>query len=203
MLAEGSRGRATPLVGRESELRRLRQGIDAARAGRSDSVVLMGEGGIGKSRLLDAAAAAAREVGVVLLQGRAPITGPAPYGLIGNALRSWLRVNPVTASLVPFDRGLSLVMPEWPAAAIHSVLEPGHARLIAAEGVIRLLQLIAADYGPVALLADDLHAADPETVEILRYVAAARIDGLCLIGAARRGEAPAADELVTVLRRER
>src|SRR5215475_8398784 len=112
-------------------------------------------------------------------------------------------MNPVTASLVPFDRGLSLVMPEWPAAAIHSVLEPGHARLIAAEGVIRLLQLIAADHGPAALLADDLHAADPETVEILRYVAAARIDGLCLIGAARRGEAPAADELVTVLKKER
>src|SRR5215467_10915075 len=203
MLAEGSRGRATPLVGRESDLQRLRQGIDAARAGRADSIVLMGEGGIGKSRLLDAAAAAARDVDVVVLQGRAPITGPVPYGLIGDALRSWLRVNPVRTSLVPFDRGLSLVMPEWSAAATRGALEPGHARLLAAEGVIRLLQFIRTDHGPMALLADDLHAADPETVEVLRYVAAARIDGVCLIGAARRGEASAADELVTVLRRER
>src|SRR5262249_36435196 len=135
--------------------------------------------------------------------GRAPITGPAPYGLIGDALRSWLRVNPLTTSLVPFDRGLSLLMPEWPTTATYGVLEPGDARLLAAEGVIRLLQFIATDHGPVALLTDDLQAADPETVEILRYVAAARIDGLCLIGAARRGEAPTADELVTVLKRER
>src|SRR5215470_17767312 len=154
MLAEGSRGRATPLVGRESDLQRLRQGIDAARAGRADSVILMGEGGIGKSRLLDAAAAAARDVDVVVLQGRAPITGPAPYGLIGDALRSWLRVNPVTTSLVPFGRGLSLVMPEWPATATYGVLEPGHARLLAAEGVIRLLQFIGTDHGPMTLLTD-------------------------------------------------
>jgi putative protein kinase ArgK-like GTPase of G3E family len=90
VLVEGPRSHATLFVGRESDLQRLRQGIDAARAGRADSVVLTGEGGIGKSRPLDAAAAAARDSGVVVLQGRAPITGPAPYGLIGDALRSWL-----------------------------------------------------------------------------------------------------------------
>src|SRR5437667_3758858 len=62
---------ATLLVGRESDLQRLRQGIGAARAGRADSAVLTGEGGIGKSRLLNAAAAAARDAGVVVLPGRA------------------------------------------------------------------------------------------------------------------------------------
>src|SRR6185503_3741887 len=154
--------RAAVVVGRDAELDRLRQAVANARAGRAACVVLSGEGGIGKTRLLDEAAAIAGRAGVAVLAGRAPIATPAAFSVITDALRSWLRSHPATDPMAPYDRGLGLVLPEWPMAAPPGDLDAGQRRLLALEGVVHLLRHVVAAEGAAALLADDLHAADAE-----------------------------------------
>ena len=162
----------------------------------------MGEGGIGKTRLATETAALAAQFGLAVLLGRAPIATPAAFSVISDALRSWLRTYPVTDPMVPFDRGLGLVLPEWPAVAGPLELDPGQRRLLALEGVIHLLRAIIATTDGAVLIADDLHAADPESIETFRYVATARIDGLTIVGVLRPSESRDADELVRVLKRD-
>src|SRR5262249_55996428 len=50
------------------------------------------------------------------------------------------------------------------------------------------------------LVLDDLHAADPDSLEVARYVSAAAIEGLAIIAALRPGESPLAGELARSLR---
>ena len=85
---------ATVTVGREAEIDILARALDDARAGRPGCTLLAGEGGVCKSRLLHEAAAAARRAGLGVAAGRAAISAPAPFSLVAEALRSWLRGHP-------------------------------------------------------------------------------------------------------------
>ncbi len=82
-----------PLVGRAAETEQVRALLDAIRSG-GDALVLRGEPGVGKSRLLSAATAEARARGYTLLSAtgvqaearlpysglhQAPAPGPRPY----------------------------------------------------------------------------------------------------------------------------
>lgn len=178
--------RASAVIGRDAELAALRRGLDA-----SATTVLVGEGGVGKTRLLTETAAMARDRRLAVLAGRAPITAPTPFSVVTEALRSWLRSHPVADALAPYDRGLVLVLPEWPVTSPPADLEHGQLRLLALEGVVRLLRAIVAEAGGATLIADDLHAADAESLETLRYVAAARIDGLAIVCGMRPSHAQA------------
>ena len=73
-------------------------------------------------------------------------------------------------------------------------------RLLALEGIgLVLRQIVQAGHGALLAL-DDLHAADPDSLEVIRYVSAAAVDGLAIVGALRSGESPLADELVRTVR---
>ncbi len=61
----------TPLVGRRDELRRIEAALIAAMAGRGKILAIRGDPGIGKSRLVEAAAAMAVRHGLRVLHGRA------------------------------------------------------------------------------------------------------------------------------------
>ena len=65
------------LVGRDGEMRHLRGALDAASTGRGKTALLVGEAGIGKSRLARELSAAARQRGIVVLTGRA-VAGQVP-----------------------------------------------------------------------------------------------------------------------------
>src|SRR5438874_4962819 len=116
------------------------------RSGAAKCVVLVGEGGVGKTRLLAELAAASRQLGVAVLSGRAPVTTPVAFSVVAEALRSWLRAQPAVASLPPFDAGLRLVLPEWPGDADSPTgLSDAQLRLLALEGIVRLVARIAGD----------------------------------------------------------
>ena len=80
--------RAAVVVGREIELDRLLRAVQAIRAGGSSCVFLVGEGGIGKTRLLAEVAAESRQLGLAVMTGRSPVTTPAAFSVLAEALRS-------------------------------------------------------------------------------------------------------------------
>jgi DNA-binding CsgD family transcriptional regulator len=191
------------LVGRDVELDHLRDAIGRARAGETGCLLLAGEGGVGKSRLLRAAAASAKQDAVALLAARARLTTPAPFALVADALRSGLDAHHVADLGEPFVRGLRFILPELPAAEGGSDTDTGQLRLLALEAVIRVLRGVVERAGAAVLIADDLHVADPESIDAVRYVVGAQIAGLVVLGALRPGESADADALVRSLRRER
>ncbi|HEY7104873.1 MAG TPA: AAA family ATPase [Acidimicrobiia bacterium] len=194
--------RSDVVVGRDEELGRLAGAVQEARAGHPACLVLVGEGGIGKTRLVAETATAGARIGVAVLSGRAPITTAGAFSVVADGLRSWLRDHPVERDLAPFDSGIRVVLPEWPGHDVDDALDPDQRRLLAIEGVIQLLRAIVHASGGAVLLADDLHRADPESIETLRALVSARIDGLAVVGSLRAGESRATDELVRSLRHD-
>jgi DNA-binding CsgD family transcriptional regulator len=189
------------MVGREVEVDLLTRVVKGARTGRSSCTFLLGEGGLGKSRLLGEVVAASRRAGVAVAVGRAGIAGPAPFGLVAEAIRSWLRGHPVVLEPSAFDHGLRLILPEWDASgAERGDLAAGQLRLLALEAVVRLLREIASAGGGAVLILDDLHAGDPDSMELVRYVASAAVEGLAVVATIRPGESELADDLVRALR---
>jgi DNA-binding CsgD family transcriptional regulator len=158
------------LVGRDEEARRLRAALAAAEAGRGGTVLLAGEAGIGKSRLVRETARAAGERGLTILAGRAVAGGvPVPYRPFAEALTSAGRAGrlPVSEELARFRPVLGRLIPEWrptqPAPGEESPVFLG-------EAVLRLLRALAPDTGCVLVL-EDLHWADQETLALLEYLA--------------------------------
>jgi DNA-binding CsgD family transcriptional regulator/tetratricopeptide (TPR) repeat protein len=189
------------VVGREIELEALRRAARDARAGATTCVVLIGEAGIGKTRLLGEAAVAGRRLELAVLSGRAPIANPVAFGLLADALRSWLRGHPAPEADA-FARGLAMVLPEWPVADGSAELDSAQRRLLALEGVTQVVRSLAATNDGAVLLLDDLHDADAESIELVRYLANAAIAGLTIVATMRPNESTLADELLRSLRRD-
>jgi DNA-binding CsgD family transcriptional regulator/tetratricopeptide (TPR) repeat protein len=176
--------------------------VHAARAGESTTAVLVGEGGVGKTRLLAEVARESRQLGLPVLSGRSPVTTPVAFSVVAEALRSWLRAHPTETSMAPYDAGLRLVLPEWPSGAQEQILSEAQLRLLALEGVVRLVQHIAASSPGVAILLDDLHVADHESLEAIRYLAGASLDRVLIVGAMRPREATLPDQVVRSLQQD-
>lgn len=158
------------LVGRDLELARLRDALEAAAAARGSVVFVVGEAGIGKSRLAQTVAADAAERGYAVLWGRA-VSGPTPsaYRPLAEALSSAARsgVGPGAEQLGPFRATLGRLVPQWRT----DEPRPLEESLVAmAEGALRFLSG-AAESGVTLLVLEDLHWADPETVAIVEYLA--------------------------------
>jgi DNA-binding CsgD family transcriptional regulator/tetratricopeptide (TPR) repeat protein len=196
--------RAGVVVGREVELDHLIRGAHAARAGASGCGFLVGEGGVGKTRLLSEVAAEGRQLGLAVMTGRSPVTTPVAFSVIAEALRSWLRAHePPEFPMAPFDIGLRLVVPEWPVEGVTTGGQSdAQLRLLALEGVVRLVQQIAATSRGALIVLDDLHAADPDSLEAIRYLAAASVERLYVVGALRSREAAFPEQVVRSLQRD-
>ena len=158
------------LVGRDEEARRLQAALAAAGAGRGSAVFLVGEAGIGKSRLVREIVRAAGEHGLTVLAGRAVAGGaPTPFRPFAEALTSAGRAGrlPASEELDPFRPVLGRLIPEWrpppPAPGEESPVFLG-------EAVLRLLRALAPRAGCVLVL-EDLHWADQETLALLEYLA--------------------------------
>jgi hypothetical protein len=166
-------------VGRARELDALGRGLDDALAGRGRLFLLVGEPGIGKTSLCDAAAVAAAGRGLPVLWGRAWEAGGAPAywpwldvlaslarRLDDDALASALDVDgaPLVAELVP---GLRARLPAAPAVAPPP---PDEARFRLWRAVVSLVRHAAARDGLV-LVFDDLHSADRASLLLLYALA--------------------------------
>ncbi|MBV1940737.1 AAA family ATPase [Streptomyces sp. BV286] len=166
MKAQGGRvSLSSPaLVGREPELDLLTEVGRSAGEGRGSSVFVLGEPGIGKSRLVEEAVAAAARTGSRVLRGRAASAGRAvPLRPLAEAVFSGLRGEgaPVDGDLGPYEPLLSRLCGLAP--------QDGAPLVGYAEAVLRLLGVLGRTHGCVLVL-EDLHDADADTLTIVDYL---------------------------------
>lgn len=201
------------LVGRSDELRQLTGAYDEAVSGRSRLVMVVGEPGIGKSRLVEELAVYASVRGATVCWGHC-YEGELgmPYLPFIEAFRSYVRERsdeqlraelstgaPEVATLVS---ELRLRFADLPASP---PLDGDAERMRLFEGVCAFVRNAAAD-DPLVLLLDDLHWADKPSLLMLQYmVRNIRRDRVLIVGTYRDVELdrthPLADA-VAALRRE-
>jgi len=195
--AEPTQGK--PFVGRESVLRHLCQQLTRRDDRRAGMLLVSGEAGVGKTRLLEELAAEASRHGALVLWGGGGAHahqfawGPLAVALEGYAAsrpeaeRDELAVRyPPLAGFVP-----SLgIKSQFPLAA-----GPSDHQHDLIPAIVRLLTDLAREQ-PVLLVLGDLHDADPFSLDVLCYLA--RLAGTrpwLMVGAAREEEMGAATEL--------
>jgi tetratricopeptide (TPR) repeat protein len=169
--ASGELRREAPLVGRESELGRLKEAWSHARGGRGEVVLISGEAGIGKSRLLRELR---REVAheVWLECSCAAENQSTPLRPISELVQSW-DVD-VEQLLEEHGYDLSQTMPLFaaylslPHAERYTPLRlPPDRQKELALGAIVGLFLRVAEERPLVLAVEDLHWGDPTTIDFV------------------------------------
>jgi ABC-type oligopeptide transport system substrate-binding subunit/DNA-binding SARP family transcriptional activator len=165
-----------PLVGRRDEQDLIAARLAGLQQGRGSFIVLVGDAGIGKTRLLqDARAAGARA-------GR-PVLGAVCYeierGMLLQPLldalrrRSDLLTTELARAPLPLRQLLLGLFPELAAAAVGEVspFPASFDRGDQYQALARLLCDMAVAAGGLLLTVDDLQRADPGTIAVLHYLA--------------------------------
>ncbi|TCO44720.1 ATP-binding protein [Actinocrispum wychmicini] len=159
----------SPLViGRDREVAELTRAIDAARASRGGTIFLVGEAGIGKSRLAAETAGIAFAAGVRVLRGRGSTIGPiVPFRPLTEALLGLFRSGhpPDDPALGPYLPILGRLIPDLQ----QSDAAAGASLVVLGEAVLRLIAVAGRADGCVLVL-EDLHHADAETLAIVEYL---------------------------------
>ncbi len=174
----------TRFVGRERELQQLAQALERAAVGHGQVVAVVGEAGVGKSRLVWEFTRSHHTHGWLILEGGSVSYGKAtPYLPVIELLKAYCRIQErdiqreirerVAGKLLMLDRALEPLLtpllalldvpvddPAWDA------LDPPQRRQRILEAVKRLL-LRESQVQPLLVLLEDLHWIDTETQALL------------------------------------
>ena len=180
---------APELVGREVDLETLEAALAGTAAGNGRVLLIAGDAGIGKTALLRSFVARARSARAAVLVGECSETGAArPFGpfveILGSALATYPR-DVVEKSLQSHARELVRFLPERSGGRI----EPsgGTERFQSHESFAMLFADLARSK-PLVLAVDDVHFADPATLELLPYLARRLRDDPVLIVLTHRAD---------------
>ncbi len=179
-----------PLVGRQDLFCRLEQLWSQAERGLAQVVLIAGEAGIGKSRLMNEFTDRHRHHSLVLAGAGHPATRSLPYQPLVEALRPVVSPGTEAQSRIqrtlPAGAALRSLSPVWLAEAARLLpelprlvpglppplpAEPEEARGRLFEALARLILVLAAGPDPVVLVLDDLHWADRTTLDWLGFFA--------------------------------
>ena len=191
-------------LGREAELNLLLESFGRASAGAGQVLLVQGEAGIGKSRLLREFRAALHAGGHAVLHCRCTPEGAATaYSALGVALRELIGLREADEPASARTKVAALLSgPPWrfddeAASLLLALLYPGHAGAGAAaaerarERSLALLVSLVSTAARAAVLCitfDDVHWVDPSTAELLaRLAAQAGALPLMIIASARSG----------------
>ena len=167
------------LIGRAEELRSLRERLDAALQGSGGMVLLAGEAGVGKTRLM---AELASDASIPVLTGSAQRDATPAYGPLISALRSYLRQVPDgLRDCGPLGDHLRLLLPELgppPEASDRTTLH---------EAIRCALIAVCRDGGALMVL-DDLQWSDTATLELFTGLGPSLDEIAMLVVAAYRSE---------------
>ena len=198
-----------PLVGRQAELAALGTALREAARGHGSVVLVTGEPGLGKTRLVQECRRRAAR-GTRWLEGSsASYASSTPYGLYQQLLANWAGVTPDQPAAVTgpaLERVLATVragdlfpllarMMGLPTGAALGRMGPGELQKQTFAAWRTLIsRLVAA--GPAVLVLEDLHWADPTslrlTLDLARLAAGRR---LLILATGRPEAAPALDSL--------
>jgi DNA-binding NarL/FixJ family response regulator len=162
----------TALVGRLPELERLEEHLRQAAAGRGGTVLVAGDAGIGKTRLVTELTGRARAAGAQPLVGRCIdlVGAEVPYLPVAEALRP-LTAREDVRELLGSARELRWLLPGMVPGE-----EPTRRRGVPRsqfgllEELLALLE-VAAGTEPVVLVLEDLHWADASTLDLVALLA--------------------------------
>ena len=181
------------LVGRSEELSRLEEALEQAHLGSGSLVLVAGDAGVGKTRLVDHVSGGS---GAPVLWGRARQGAATPYGPVVSALRSLLRVDPHGLDECgPLRDQLALILPELGQPA------PESDRATLLEAVRAALAHVASEQAAVVVL-DDLQWSDETTLELLPALAESVSDLQLLIIATYRSDGLPRDHPLRRVRHE-
>lgn len=177
------------LVGRASALGVLDQTLAELDQGRSAMLEVVGEPGIGKSRLLEELAGRGEERGYIVLSGRASeLERDLPFWVFVDALDEYLRAHE-TGLLDTLDEGgraeLALIFPSLVELSDTGQVALQDERYRAHGAVRQLLEVLAAPK-PLVLLLDDVHWADSGSLELLGALLRTPPSGPVLLAVAMR-----------------
>ncbi|HET9105500.1 MAG TPA: AAA family ATPase [Solirubrobacteraceae bacterium] len=186
---------APPLIGRETQLAEITGWLQQAGSRAERVLLLAGDAGVGKTRLLAEVAVRAHAQGATVLAGRAADEALIPFQPFLDALGPYVqtldqgerdelvhRHGPELARLIPELR--RRLVDQAPPPAGDSETE--RYRLF--EAVVDLLADLSV-HSPVVLVLDDLHWADRPTLMLLRHLARdPRLQSVSILGAFRASD---------------
>ena len=189
-----------PFLGRKRVLQRLSEQLTRSDEGRAGMIVISGEAGVGKTRLLEEFAIQANEQGALTLwagggaHANQFACGPFAVALEGYAAsRSEAERRELALyypALVRFVPSLAAVS-DLPAMAA----DPGASHVDLISAIVRLLM----DLGrtrPVLIVLGDLYGTDPVSLDLVRYLAHLAVwQPWLMVGAVRDEELEADTEL--------
>ncbi len=164
-----------PLVGRASAFRQLVRNFQQVQGGQPQAVLVVGEAGIGKTRLTSEWLAWARAQGADIMRGHVvEMGGRLPYQPLVEALRERLEAENAPEDLLEdvWLAELSRLLPElrvrYPDLSVPTEDElTAKGQLF--EAVARLFDALARR-APLVLLLDDVHWLDGASLDLLRYL---------------------------------
>jgi class 3 adenylate cyclase len=174
----------TQFVGRDSEMEQLRRAAEQAGRGRGQVVAVVGDPGVGKSRLFFEFIHSHRTQSWLVLESSSASYGKAtPFLPVADLLRRYFRIDDrddtrgvrakVMGTVLTLDPTLEDAVPAvmWLLDALGGedaflALDPGQRRQRALDGVKRLL-LRESRVQPLLLVFEDLHWIDTETQTVL------------------------------------
>jgi class 3 adenylate cyclase/tetratricopeptide (TPR) repeat protein len=181
--AAAARG-LTRFVGRQPELETLQQALAQAQAGHGQVVAMVGEAGVGKSRLLYEFGHSHRTQGWLVLESASVSYGKAsPYFPVIDLLKRYCHIEErddprtmrakVTGQILTLDEALQETIPALlalldalPAESPFLAFDPPQRRQRTLDGLKRLL-IRESQVQPLLLVFEDLHWIDSETQALL------------------------------------
>ena len=188
-------------IGRQAELDRLTDALRAAVEGSPSTILVGGDAGIGKTRLVGEVTRRARETGVLVLEGGCVALGDGgslPFAPIVEAFRGLPavltaaegRFGDLDTLRSPATAELGRLVPELGAGATGpaTIDRPEWIQARIFEGLLALLAGLS-ERAPVVLVLEDLHWADGSTRDVVSFLARnARSERLVVIGTYRTDE---------------
>jgi DNA-binding CsgD family transcriptional regulator len=156
------------MIGRDPDLRSLEESYDLASHNKPQAVVVAGEAGLGKTRLVGEFLQRLPE-GARILSGQCVDLGPlaTPYAPVTTALRTLASEVGLEALLElagPGRDALALLLPEVPGPD-----RDDHSGNMVLEAVSTVLEKVSMSR-PTVVVIEDLHWADDSTLAVLRFI---------------------------------